>query len=70
MVVEPLHATSAVQVGVLSKNDESTLVWKELDQLPWRQSGRQLMAENIALTSWTFKATVSEKSEAQDGPFS
>jgi hypothetical protein len=58
MVVESLNATPAVQVGVLSKKDESTLVWKELDELPWEQSGGQLMAQNIALNGWTFKATV------------
>jgi hypothetical protein len=60
-LVESLHATPAVQVGVLSKNAESTMMWKDLDELPSQQSGSQLVVQNIALTGWTFKATVSEK---------
>jgi hypothetical protein len=49
-IVEWLHATPAVQVGVLSKNAESAVVWKDLDELPWQQSGNQLVVQNIALT--------------------
>jgi hypothetical protein len=62
-----MYATPTVQVGVLSKKDESTLAWKNLDELPWQQSGGQLMAQNIALTGWTFQATVSEREKPKTG---
>ena len=62
-----MYATPTVQVGVLSKKDESTLVWKNVDGLPWQQSRDQLIGQNIALTGWTFQATVSERDKPKTG---
>lgn len=75
MVVDSLHATPAVRVGVPPEKGELAWTWKELAELPWEQSGGQLVAEYIVLTGWTFKVTVTEKDKVeasrinQDGKF-
>ncbi|KAE9363988.1 HET-domain-containing protein [Stipitochalara longipes BDJ] len=64
-----MHAAPTVQVGILSKDGDSKVLWTEVHELPWQQSRSQLVAQYIALTGWTFKATVSETKKQPSGSF-
>jgi hypothetical protein len=51
----------------LSKQANSQLLWRGVYELPWHQSGGQLIAQFIALTGWTFRVTVCDEESHTTG---